>query len=106
MFCYADSRQRSQSVLILEWDVYPVLRCLASILSLILTRRCILLILERKEGGERNIDMSNMDQLSPVCIPARDRTHNLGMCPDQGSNPQPFGVQNDAPTIRASWPGP
>ena len=27
------------------------------------------------------------------------------MCPDWGSNPQPFGVQDDAPTNGATWPG-
>ena len=28
----------------------------------------------------------------------KDKTFNLGMCPDQGSNPQSFGVQDNAPT--------
>ena len=27
------------------------------------------------------------------------------MYPDQGSNPQPFGVWDDVPTNRATWPG-
>ena len=27
-----------------------------------------------------------------------DLAHTLGTCPDQGSNPQLFGVQEDAPT--------
>ena len=34
-----------------------------------------MLILERGEGKERG-----------------DRTYNLGMCPDQELNPQPFGL--------------
>ena len=29
-----------------------------------------------------------------VHTPTRDRTHNLGMCPDQGLNPQSFGVRD------------
>ena len=29
---------------------------------------------------------------------------NLGMCLDQESNPQPFGVWDDASTNRANWP--
>ena len=28
------------------------------------------------------------------------------MCPAEGLNPQPFGVQDSAPTNGASWPGP
>ena len=34
-----------------------------------------------------------------------DRTHNLGMCLDWELNPQPLGVQNDAPTNLATWSG-
>ena len=35
----------------------------------------------------------------------RDRTCNLGTCPDRGSNPQPFAVQDDASTNGATRPG-
>ena len=28
----------------------------------------------------------------PKCAPARDQTHNLGMCPDCRLKPQPFGI--------------
>ena len=31
--------------------------------------------------------------------------HNLGMCPDEESNLQPFGIWDDAPTNRAMCPG-
>ena len=31
------------------------------------------------------------------CLPHGDQTRNLGMCLDQGLNPQPFGVQNNVP---------
>ena len=33
------------------------------------------------------------------------QNHNLGMCPDEESNLQPLGVQVDAPTNCATWPG-
>ena len=51
---------------------------------------------ERERGAsvfERNIDL-----LPPTHAPTGDQTHSPGVCPDQGSNPQPFGVQDDAPT--------
>ena len=38
-------------------------------------------------GRERNMDVREKHQLPPVCTPAGDHTHNLGMCPDQESNP-------------------
>ena len=40
----------------------------------------------------------NIDWLLPTHATTGDWTHNLGMCPDQESNPQHFGVQDDAPT--------
>ena len=52
---------------------------------------------ERERERKKSMGERNVDQLPPVCTLTRDRTHNLGMCPDQGSNLQPFGVQNDAP---------
>ena len=39
---------------------------------------------------------SNVYQLPLKCTPTEDRTHNLGMCPDQESNRQPFALQDDA----------
>ena len=60
----------------------------------ILTRGYVL-ISQREEGRGRE---RNTDHLSPVCTPTRDPTHNLDKGPDQGSNPQPFGAEDDAPT--------
>ena len=37
--------------------------------------------------------------------PSRDQAHNLVMCPDWELNLPPSGVQDDAPTIWATWPG-
>ena len=45
----------------------------------------------REGEGERNISVRE-----------KHRTHNLGMCPDQEWNPQPFGVQDSAPTEPSS----
>ena len=49
---------------------------------------------------------SNIGWLPPACTPIMDRTHNLGMYPDQESNCQPPGAQNNAPTNWAMQPGP
>ena len=43
--------------------------------------------------------------LSSIYASTGDWTCNLSMCPDQGSNPQDFGTQDDAPTNWAIWPG-
>ena len=40
----------------------------------------------------------NINWLSPICALTRDGTCNLGMCPDGGSNPQSFGIRDNAPT--------
>ena len=55
---------------------------------------------ETERKRERNIDL-----LPPVCTLTRDRTCNLGMCPDWESNTQHFGAQNDAPVNWATQPG-
>ena len=49
---------------------------------------------ERVREREREREMG---QLPPVPAPNKNRTCNLGMCPDQESNPQPFAVQEDTP---------
>ena len=42
---------------------------------------------------ERSIDVREKHRLvSSHMHPTRGRTHKLTMCPDQESNPQPFGV--------------
>ena len=62
-----------------------------------------LLILERKRqrGREREKETSvwkrNIDWL-PATHTIRNQTCNLGLCLDQESTPQPFGVWNDTPT--------
>ena len=40
----------------------------------------------------------NSDQLPLALTLTGAWTRNLGMCPDWGSNPQPFGLQDNAPT--------
>ena len=63
--------------------------------------RICLLILEREErrGGERERDVKEKYRLvaSHTC-PDQDQTHNLGMCPDWGSNRRPLGAWDDGPT--------
>ena len=52
------------------------------------------MLLEREEGRERETLMSEKhDQLPFVRTQTRDQTHNLGVCPDQESNPQPFSYR-------------
>ena len=55
---------------------------------------------EREREREKIIHVTerNIDWLPPVPSPTRDRNHNLVMCPEWGSNPQPFGLWNDAST--------
>ena len=52
----------------------------------------------RERERERHIHVRNIDRLPPVHAPNGDGTCNLGMYPDQGLNPQPFGVRNDTST--------
>ena len=52
---------------------------------------------------ERNTDI---EWLSPVHAPIRDPTCNLGVCPDQGWNPPPFGVPANALTETMLLPRP
>ena len=53
-------------------------------------RTFFLFIAFREEGKEREILMweKTIDWLPPICTWARNQTHNLCMCPDQGSNLQ------------------
>ena len=53
---------------------------------------------ERERKREKHNVREKHPTLPPVHTPTRDRTHSLGMCPDQESNPQPFGVWENAPT--------
>ena len=53
----------------------------------------------RERGRERgNIDVRETSIVASCMCLTGDPTHNLGMCPDQGLNPQPFGVWDNAPT--------
>ena len=45
----------------------------------------------RDRERERVIDR-NTDQLPPVYTPTVAQTHNVGVCPDWGWNPHPFGA--------------
>ena len=54
----------------------------------------------REEGRQRNTDWS-----PPVCAPTKGQSCNLGVLPDWESNPQPFGVQDEAPTHWATQSG-
>ena len=57
------------------------------------------LILERKGGraGERETSVSegDIDRLPLIDSPTGGRTCNPGMCPDWGSNLQPFGTWDE-----------
>ena len=54
----------------------------------------------RHRVGERKPEMRerNIHQLHPEHVPTGDETHNLGVSPAWGSNPQPFGARDGAPT--------
>ena len=55
---------------------------------------------------ERNTDVRDKHwSAASRHAPTWDRTHNLGMCPDQGLIPQPLGAWDDALTNWAAWPG-
>ena len=54
----------------------------------------------RERGGAREKRERDQYERETLigCLP-RDQTHNVGMCPDWGSNPKPFGVRHNASTI-------
>ena len=52
-------------------------------------------------GKERE---KNISWLPLIGSSTGDQTHNPGMCPNRVSNPQPFGIGDDAPT-EPHWPG-
>ena len=73
------------------------------------------MILEREEelwwGGatdrQTDVDMREKHQsIASHMLPNQGLgIPQLGMCPDRGSNPQPFGVWGNAPTNLATWLG-
>ena len=60
------------------------------------------LFLEKEEVGERGRERERERETSVgcllVCAFTWNPTCNLGMCPDQESNPGLFGLWDDAPT--------
>ena len=60
---------------------------------------------ERERESETLMWETNIDWLPPILTPTEDQTRNRGMCPDYRSYPQPFGVQDNAPTNQATQPG-
>ena len=59
----------------------------------------------RSKERETSTRERNICQLPSVCTLTMGQTCNLGMCPDWESNPQPFGVGDNAPTNWATQPG-
>ena len=88
------SQSRSQSSL--DSERGKKLRFFLSLpLSLSFFLHCFL---ERERERETSMWKRNINCLPPIHTPTGDRTYDLSMCPDQGSNPQPFGPRDDAPT--------
>lgn len=46
-----------------------------------------------------------MGQLPLFCVLNGDKTGNIGMGPEWELNSRPFGVRNNAPSNRVTWPG-
>ena len=61
---------------------------------------------DRKRDRETSMWEININRLPLTLSPTRDGTCNLGMCPDQESNPKPFGIWDNAPTNWTTQPGP
>ena len=51
---------------------------------------------DRQTERHTSVWKRNINPLPLICAPTGDQTYNLGMCPDRESNPQPFGVWDDA----------
>ena len=82
--------------------VIPYFSCNFFFLSL--PRTFFHCFIEREEGRERkterhiNVWERNINWLPPICTLTGGWAHNLGLCPDWGSNPQPFSLWDYAPT--------
>ena len=68
-------------------------------------RSSLSLLLEREKGRQRNINVRNIDQLSPICA-LTGETDNLGMCHDQELNPQPFSYRKTLQPAEPRLSGP
>ena len=66
----------------------------------------IYLFSERREGREKERER-NTDQIGCLlfALPIWGRTRNLGLCPNQESNQQPFALQDDAQLTEPHWSG-
>ena len=60
------------------------------------------MFIDFRERGKN--DVRNIDWLPPIRAPSGEQTHNLGMCPDGGQNPQHSVGWADAPTKEQSHP--
>ena len=60
---------------------------------------------ERKKEGEQEGEKHHALIHFILYAPTVEQTHNLGMCPGQGSNPQPSGFQDDAQPTETLWTG-
>ena len=60
---------------------------------------------KRGRGGEREREKHIDVRKKHWLVASHMHAIEPGMCPDWESNPQPFGVQDDAPTNWATWPG-
>ena len=56
------------------------------------------LILEKGKGREKREGEKHRSVGPLIYVPSRDQVCNPGMHPDQELNPQPLGLQDDAPT--------
>ena len=52
----------------------------------------------RRKGGRETERRGRERERLIDCLPTRDGTHSLGMCPDWGLNLQPLGIGDDVPT--------
>ena len=91
--------------------LYPQFLKQVKFYFLILTRGYAYWFLEREKGRENEREREpdvreNIDWLPVVWTPIRDQTSQPRYVPDWGSNPQPFGVWDDAPTNWATRPWP
>ena len=60
---------------------------------------------EREGKGERETEKHQIG-LPPLCACNGNRTHNLGMCPDWESNPEPFSYGMMLQPAQPHRPGP
>ena len=66
--------------------------------------RICLLILKGRQREKHDVRKKHQ-WVSSVCTLTGNQTCNLGIYPDQGLNPQQFGVWDDTPTNWATLPG-